>query len=192
MRKHYAIKIKARIFRYFDDGKRPSDIDEESLTRKTLYQYYAEWRRENGIKGKATGFALKPFIRRTTSNRQKQSSNTGESTSQQHIVAREENQDISSERKILDDFILDCITIIDALKNQRPGLLFLAGSKNKRYLTDILRIKERGSEKMLFLTFDQYFELFSRWIDIARKAKDREEFYRICVTEGIIYEAPGL
>ena len=184
VRKHLAIKKKIKIFLEFDKGKRPSDIEDTFLTRSTLYQYYAEWRREKGVAGKATGFALKRYPRNkvaagpTIVNASKDISLTVNQT--------------TKDRENLDKFILDCGVIIDALKHPKAGTLFLPGSKTERYLADILRIKEKESGKPVFFTYDRYIQLFSMWIEIAKSAADREDFYRICAREALDYTVPGL
>lgn len=45
-KRHYAISKKAQLFGLFDEGKRPSDIADAPVTRKTLYIYFREWREE--------------------------------------------------------------------------------------------------------------------------------------------------
>jgi hypothetical protein len=191
MRKHFAIKSKARIFRYFDRGKKPADIAENSLRRSTLYQYYAEWRRENGIPGKATGFALRPFVRKSFGAVERHHVKQAKTTRDSGTKVPS-SPDVSGERENLDNFILDCHAIIAALKHPKAGSFYLPGSKKECYLADILRIKERESGKPAFLTYDRYIELFSRWVIIARNASNKADFYRISAADGIGYTAPGL
>jgi len=186
---HYIIKNKIKIFHLFDEGKRPADIDGFSVSRTTLYQYYAEWRREKGLAGKRTGFAVKKYVHNIKSEKQTEITPQKDSTLVRNDAVSENKK---SDRTNLDSFILDCITIIDALKKPRPGAVYLPGSKTERFLADILKIKERGTDKIAFLTMQQYIDLFDKWMSIAREANSRDDFKRISENTGIKYEAPGL
>jgi len=65
IKRHYAIRKKVKLFQLFDEGKRPADIAGAPVTRKTLYQYFYEWRRERPVERKKTDFANKKFDRET-------------------------------------------------------------------------------------------------------------------------------
>jgi hypothetical protein len=185
---HYAIKNKVKVFQLFDEGKRPADIDFPAVSRNTLYQYYAEWRREKGLAGKKTGFAVKKFIKKSAPAVAQKPSDRNSTLVSGTLV-----HDITGrDRTNLDSFILDCITILDALRRPRQGALYLPGSKSERFLSDLLRMKERNGEKIAFLTIQQYIQIFTSWMDIAKRAGDKDEFYRLSAAAGINYEAPGL
>jgi len=188
---HYAVRNKSRIFRLFDEGKRPSDIDDTTVSRTTLYQYYAEWRRERGIKGKETGFAVKKYFR--NSNQGEDDIKETNRLSEAGKVEGENTLHNTNDRKILDNFILDCYAIIDALKRPKQGSLFLPGSGKQRSLADILfSLKDRNTGKGAFLSNTEYLDVFTKWVEIAKKSRDIGEFYNISKNNGINLAAPGL
>jgi len=95
--RHYAIRKKTQIFQLFDQGKRPSDIGDAAITRKTLYQYFGEWRKERGIPARRTGFAIKKFNRKA-------------------YLEAKENERRKKERESITRLVMDWEVILKALK----------------------------------------------------------------------------
>ena len=156
---------------------------------KALHRKLARQATKKGLTGKRTGFAVKKYFHNNKSEERTDIPPQKDST-----LVRNEPVPVNKkyDRANLDNFILDCITIIDALKKPRPGALYLPGSKTERFLADILKIKERGTGKIAFLSMPQYIDLFNKWMTIAKEATSRDDFQRISANAGIIYEAPGL
>lgn len=171
-KRHYAVRKKAKLFRLFDEGKRPSDIGDASVTRKTLYQYFREWRKERGIAGKETGFAIKKFNRRV-------------------YRQGKENERRKKEKETITRLVVDWEVILNALKGWDGDLehtgqrIFLPGSRDYRWLRHVLRLKRNPRGQSLYLTREENLSLYERWVEIGRKAHDKADFKRLCHEEGV-------
>jgi len=171
-KRHYAIKKKAAIFRLFDEGKRPSDIDDVPVTRKTLYQYFREWRKERAIEGKQTGFAIKKFDRRA-------------------YLEAKENERQKKEREIIARFVMDWEVILKALTEWDGNLehtsqrIYLPGSRDYRWLRHILRLKKDTRKKSLYMTREENLTLYEKWVECGKKVQDKADFKRLCRKEGV-------
>jgi hypothetical protein len=163
-KRHYAIRKKAQLFGLFDEGKRPSDIADAPVTRKTLYQYFGEWRRERGIGGRQTGFAMKKFSRR---------------------AYRE-----AKERETITRLVMDWEATLEALKEWDGDLehtgerIYLPGKRDYRWLRHALRLKRDTKGRMVFMTKEENLALFEKWVECGRKARDIADFKRLCREEG--------
>ena len=172
VKSHYAIRKKAQLFRLFDEGKRPSDIGNAPVTRKTLYQYYGEWRRERGVAGKQTGFAIKKFSRRA-------------------YLEAKENDRRKKERETIARFVMDWEVILKALKGWDGDLehtgqrIYLPGSRDYRWLRHVLRLKRDARGKSRYMTREENLTLFQKWAELGKKAQDKDDFKRLCREEGI-------
>ena len=172
MKRHYAVRKKVGLFRLFDEGNRPSDIDDPHVTRKTLYQYFREWRIERQIEGKQTGFAIQKFNRRAYSEAKEKERQKGEKES----ITR---------------LIVDWEVILNALKGWDGDLehtgqrIFLPGSRDYRWLRHVLRLKRNPRGQSLYLTREENLTLYERWVEIGRKAHDKADFKRLCHEEGV-------
>ena len=171
-KRHYAISKKAQLFGLFDEGKRPSDIGDAPVTRKTLYQYFSEWRRERGVAGKKTGFAVKKFDARA------------------HLAAEEEKRR-KKEKGTISRLIRDWEAVLEALKGWDGDLehtgqrIFLPGSRDYRWLRHVLRLKRDLRGKSLYLTREENLTLYEKWVELGRKAHDKADFKRLCHEEGV-------
>ncbi|MBA7711581.1 hypothetical protein ES703_120547 [subsurface metagenome] len=120
-KRHYAISKKAQLFGLFDEGKRPSDIANAPVTRKTLYLYFREWREERGVAGKKTGFAVKKFNRRA-------------------YLEAKENERRKKEKGTISRLVTDWEAVLEALKGWDGDLehtgqrIYLPGSRDYRWL----------------------------------------------------------
>ena len=170
--RHYAIRKKSQIFQLFDQGKRPSDIGDASVTRKTLYQYFGEWRKEKGIPAKRTGFALKKFDRK------------------EYLQARERDKQ-RKERETVLKFVMDWESILDALKMwdgnfEHTGVrIYLRGSRSFRWLRHVLRLRKDPLGKSLYMTREENLALYQKWVELGGKAQDRTDFKKLCRNEGV-------
>jgi len=171
-KRHYAIKKKAEIFRLFDEGKRPSDIGDAPVTRKTLYQYFGEWRRERRVAGKQTGFAVKKFNRRA-------------------YAESRENERRKKERESITRLVMDWEVILNALKGWDGDLehtgrrIYLSGSQNYRWLRHVLRLERDSRGKSLYMTREENLTLYEKWVECGKKAQDWADFKRLCREEGV-------
>ena len=171
-KRHYAIRKKAELFRLFDKGNRPSDIADAPVTRKTLYQYFREWRKERGIAGKQTGFAIKKFDGRA------------------HLEAKE-NERRKKEKETITRLVTDWEVILKALKEWNGDIehagqrIYLPGSRSYRWLRHLLRLKRDPRGKHLYLTREENLTLYEKWVDLGRKAQDKADFKRLCHEEGL-------
>jgi hypothetical protein len=171
-KRHYAIRKKAQLFGLFDEGKRPSDITDAPVTRKTLYQYFSEWRRERGVAGKATGFAIKKFNRRA-------------------YLEAKENERRKKERGIITRFVMDWEAILKALKEWDGDLehagqrVYLPGSRDYRWLKSVLRTKRDARGISLYMTREENLTLYEKWVECGKKAQDNADFKRLCREEGV-------
>ena len=171
-KRHYAVRKKAKLFRLFDEGKRPSDIGDASVTRKTLYQYFREWRKERGIAGKETGFAIKKFNRRV-------------------YRQGKENERRKKERESIARLVVDWEVILNALKGWDGNLehtdqrIFLPGSRDYRWLRHVLRLKGDPRREGLYMTREENLTLYEKWVELGRKAHDKADFKRLCHEEGV-------
>jgi len=176
--RHYAVRNKAKLFGLFDQGKRPSDIEDVPVTRRTLYQYYWEWRRERGIEGKKTGFAVKPFDRKT------------------YLEAKKE-EEAKREKERLVRWVKDYEIVLNQLRQWTEDLrekevmtprIYLPIKREYRWLSHLLRYKssEMGSSKRwkdrlpIILRNISWLE---EWIEMARKASSLSEFKELCTRE---------
>jgi hypothetical protein len=172
IKRHYAITKKAAIFRLFDEGKRPSDIADAPVTRKTLYQYFCEWRKERAIEGKQTGFAIKRFDRRA------------------YLKAKEDERR-EKEREIIARFVANWAAILEALAAWDGNIahasrrIYLPGSRDHRWLRHVLRLKRDVRGKSFFMTREENMTLFERWVECGRKAQDVADFKRLCREAGV-------
>ena len=171
-KRHYAISKKAELFRLFDKGNRPSDIGDAPVTRKTFYQYFSEWRRERGIAGKQTGFAIKKFNRRA-------------------YLEAKENERRKKEREILTRFVMDWEVILKALNGWDGDLehtgqrIYLPGSRDYRWLRYVLRLKRDPQGKSLYMTREENLTLYQKWAELGKRAQDKDDFKRLCREEGV-------
>ena len=172
MKRHYATRKKAELFRLFDKGNRPSDIGDAPVTRKTLYQYFSEWRRERGIDPKKTGFAIKKFDRKA-------------------CLEAEEEERRKKERESITRLVMDWEVILKALKGWDGDLehtgqrIYLPGSRDYRWLRHVLRLKRDPRGKSLYMTREENLTLYEKWVALGRKAKDKADFKRLCHEEGV-------
>lgn len=164
-KRHYAIRKKAQLFGLFNQGKRPSDIADAPVTRKTLYQYFGEWRRERGVAGKKTGFAVKKFSRKA------------------YLEAKE--------KEIITRFVMDWEVILKALKEWDGDLehtgqrIYLPGSRDYRWLRHVLRLKRDARGISLYMTREENLTLYEKWVECGRKARDVADFRRLCREAGV-------
>jgi len=171
-KRHYAIRKKAELFRLFDEGNRPSDIGDAPVTRKTLYQYFGEWRRERAIEGKQTGFAIKKFNRRA-------------------YLEAKENERRKKEREIITRFVMDWEVILNALTEWDGDLehtaqrIYLPGRRDHRWLRHVLRLKRDARGKSLYMTREENLTLYEKWVELGRKARDKADFERLCHEERV-------
>ena len=171
-KRHYAVSKKAELFRLFDQGNRPLDIADAPVTRKTLYQYFREWRRERAIEGKQTGFAIKQFNRRA-------------------YLEAKENERRKKERESITKHVMDWEVILKALKRWDGNLehtsqrVYLPGSRDYRWLRYVLRLKRDPWGKSLYMTREENLTLYEKWVELGRKAQDKADFKRFCREEGV-------
>jgi len=172
MKRHYAVRKKVGLFRLFDEGNRPSDIDDPPVTRKTLYQYFREWRKERGIAGRETGFAIKKFDRRA-------------------YREGKENERRKKERESVTRLVMDWEVILNALKGWDGDLehtgqrIFLPGSRDYSWFRHVLRLKRDPRGQSLYLTREENLTLYGKWVELGRKAHDKADFKRLCHEEGV-------
>lgn len=170
--RHYAIRKKTQIFQLFDQGKRPSDIGDVAITRKTLYQYFGEWRKERGIPARRTGFAIKKFDRK------------------EYLQARERDKQ-RKERGTILKFVMDWESILSALKmwdgnfEHTGARIYLRGSRSFKWLRHVLRLKRDRWGKSLYMTREENLTLYERWVECGKKAQDNADFKRLCRNEGV-------
>jgi len=171
-KRHYAIGKKAKLFMLFNEGKRPSDIDHAPVTRKTLYQYFSEWRRERGIDAKKTGFAIKKFSRKA------------------YLEAKEEER-ATKEREGITKLVKDWEATLEALKRWDGNLehtgerIYLPGSRNYRWLRHVLRLKRDQRGKSFYATREENLILYQCWVELGKKAQDKADFKRLCREHGV-------
>jgi hypothetical protein len=171
-KRHYAIRKKVQLFGLFDQGKRPSDIADAPVTRKTLYQYYGEWRKERGVAGRQTGFAIKKFSRRA-------------------YLEAKENERRKKEKETIARLVMGWEAILEALKGWDGDLehtserIYLPGSRNYRWLRHALRMKRDAQGRSVFMTREENLTLHEKWVECGRKAQDKADFKRFCREEGV-------
>lgn len=174
IKRHYAIARKSKAFQRFDEGKRPLDIDDVPITRRTLYQYYGEWRRERGIAGKRTGFALRKFNMRAR-------------------IRAEERERRKREKETISTWVMDWEVILEALTkwdgvlehSSLRGRLYLPGSNGHPWLRHKLLTNKDRSAGIRFLTREDNLHFYGKWAELGRKAKDIADFKRLCDEDGI-------
>jgi hypothetical protein len=171
-KRHYAIGKKAKLFKRFDAGDRPSDVDDASVTRKTLYQYFGEWRKERGIPGRRTGFAIKRFNRKA------------------YLKAKEKERR-SKQREGILRLVSDWEGILEALEkwdgdfNGASGKIYLRGHRDYKWFKRVLGQKrERGI--IVPMTKEENLFLYGKWLEIGNKARDKAHFERLCHKEGVL------
>lgn len=177
-RRHYAIRNKAKLFELFDQGKRPSDIPDAPVSRRTLYQYYWEWRKEKGIAGKKTGFAVRPFDRKT-------------------YLEAKKREEVKREKERLMRWVKDYDTVLSGLrqwaedlreKEVTPPRVYLPIRREYRWLNHLLRY-DRGELGALkgwrdrLPTILRNITQLEKWIEIAGKASSLSEFKELCARE---------
>ena len=148
------------------------DIADSSVSRKTLYQYFCEWRREKAIAGKQTGFAIKKFDRK------------------EYLQAKERDKQ-RKEREIILKFVMDWESILNALKMWDGDLehtaqrIYLPGSRGYRWLRHVLRLRKDPLGKSLYMTREENLTLYQKWVELGGKAQDRTDFKKLCRNEGV-------
>lgn len=173
-KRHYAVSKKAELFGLFDEGKRPCDIADAPVTRKSLYQYFGQWRRERGIRGRQTGFAINKFSRKA-------------------YLEAKENERRKQERKELAKLVMDWQAILQALKSwdgspeHTDQRIYLPGSRNYRWLRHVLRLKTDQLGKWAYMAREENLNLYGRWVEVSRKAQDITDFKRLCREQGVGY-----
>ena len=171
-KRHYAVGKKAQLFGLFDQGKRPSDIADAPVTRKSLYIYFREWREERGVVGKQTGFAIKKFDRKV-------------------YLDSQENERRKKERESITRLVMDWEVILKALKEWDGDLeytgqrIYLPGSRDYRWLRHVLRLKRDMRGKNLYMTREENLTLYEKWIECGKKAQDNADFKRLCREERV-------
>ena len=166
-KRHYAVSKKAELFQLFNQGNRPLDLADAPVTRKTLYQYFREWRRERAIEGKQTGFAIKKFNRKA-------------------YLKVKEDERRKKERESITKLVMDWQAILEVLKRWDGNLehtgerIYLPGSRNYRWLRYVLRLKADSRGKSLYMTREENLILYEKWVELGRKAQDKADFKRLC------------
>jgi len=184
-KRHYAVRNKAKLFKLFDQGKRPSDIADAPVSRRTLYQYYCEWRKERGIEGKKTGFAVKSFDRKAYLNAKKEEK------------LGKEREKLRREKERLMRWIRDYKIVLNELKRWavdlrerevEPSKVYLPVKREYRWLSILLRYK-RGEPGLLkgwrerLTIIERNIAWLEKWIKIANKARSLSEFKKVCAKE---------
>lgn len=171
-KKHYAARKKAKLFRLFDEGKRPSDISDPPVTRKTLYQYFGEWRKEREIEGRKTGFAIKKFDRKA------------------YLAAKEEEMR-RKQREVTVNVVMDWEAILQALKVWDGDLentgqrIYLPGKRSYAWLRHLLRLKRDQRGKSVYMTREENLFLYQKWVELGKKAQNKADFMRLCREETV-------
>jgi hypothetical protein len=179
LRTHYAVRNKAKLFLIFDQGQRPSDIAESPVTRRTLYQYYWEWRKERGIEGKKTGFAIRPFDRAAYCEAKKQ-------------------EETARERQHLTRWLTDYEIVLTALRQwvkklrqgeeADPPHVYLPVRRNYFWINHLLRYRsgEPGPLKGWLAKlpiYERNLAWFEEWVKIGKQASSLTEFRNRCTEE---------
>ena len=178
--KHYAIGNKTKLFKRFDKGDRPSDIGSCDVKRRTLYQYYGEWRREKGIQGKRTGFATSNFNRKAF---------LIEKEKEKRRVERErERERLRQEKEELNRHVMDWEALVEALKRwdgyTRPGpSVYLLGSRRYSFLVNCLRLQKLSDGTMRTLSKEENLALLEKWIEVEEKSRGISDFLSRCDKE---------
>ncbi len=192
--RHYAIKNKAKLFRLFDANKRPSDIDTKAVSRRTLYQYYGEWRRERGILGRKVGFAVRKYnskaryakIELEKINREKEleKERFQKEAELQRQQLETEKQQRQKEKAQLSKLLLDWQAIVKILKewdgktNPSDIIVPLPGSISMLRLKSLLRLKRTASGGYIQMTREENLQLIQGWTEIAKVSNSKAEFVR--------------
>jgi hypothetical protein len=186
LRTHYAVRNKAKLFVLFDQGQRPSDIAEAPVTRRTLYQYYWEWRKERGIEGKKTGFAIKPFDRASYQEAKRQ-------------------EELAREQEHLARWVRDYEIVLTALKRWSESLgaggqeetspkVYLPTQGSYRWLNHVMTYTKgepgpfKGWRSRLPI-IERNLTRVEAWVRIAREVSSLTEFKNRCVEEVGVYPA---
>ncbi|MBA7592100.1 hypothetical protein ES708_34277 [subsurface metagenome] len=119
------------------------------MTRKTLYQYFCEWRSERSIEGKKTGFAVKKFDRRL------------------HLET-ERVERLKKEKESITRLVMDWEVVLKALKGWDGDLehavqrIYLPGSQKYRWLRHVLRLKRDPRGKSLYMAKEENLALYEK------------------------------
>jgi len=184
-KRHYAVRNKAKLFELFDQGKRPSDIADAPVSRRTLYQYYYEWRKERGIEGKKTGFAVKSFDRKAYLEAKRQE------------ALRKEREELERAKERLRSWLTDYEIVLSELKRwaedlgereSPPPKIYLPTKRAHRWLSHLLRYRtgepgplKEWRERLPII--ERNIAWLEKWVKIANKARSLSEFKEICVKE---------
>jgi hypothetical protein len=176
--RHYAVRNKVKLFGLFDQGKRPSDIADAPVSRRTLYQYYWEWRREKGIEGKKTGFAVKSFNRKT-------------------YLKTRKGKELKGEKERLMRWVKDYEIVLSGLRQWAQDLsekeatsprAYLPVKREYVWLSQLLRY--RKGEPGPFVRWRDRLPIILRniawlekWVELARKASGLSGFKELCTSE---------
>ena len=178
---HYAGSRKAKLFKLFDDGKRPADIDKAPVSRQVLFQYYGEWRTEHGIPGKLTGFALKKFDRGAAIKAKQEEKRARERRHLAAVKALEEEKRVREQTRLL-QLARDWEALAVGFKRwdenrEETEKVYLPGSGSVTWLRQRLLQK---SPRDKFLTKEENARMFQAWAELARLAHDKKDFERLC------------
>jgi hypothetical protein len=162
--RRYAICRKVKLFKLFDQGKRPSDLPRSPVSRKTLYQYYGEWRKERGIEGRKTGFAIKVFDRKA------------------YLAQNREKQRQKSQQKLM-TLVTSWEATLAALKDwdgESEKKVYIPGKGYYR-LGNLLRLKV-GSKPGTYarMTREENIAVFEKWVKLGKEATDLAVFEELC------------
>jgi hypothetical protein len=168
----YAICRKAKIFKLFDEGKRPADIAEVPVTRKTLYQYYYEWRREKNLPGRQTGFAIKKFDRKA-------------------YLSQKKEEELRKEKEGVMKFASRWEVIAAAMKNwdgESPQKINIPGV-GYRWLSKLLKYKvgtpSPVTKEEIIAAKVTTVALLEKWVELAKRAANLTEFRELCKNEAV-------
>jgi len=178
---HYAGSRKAKLFKLFDDGKRPADIDKAPVSRQVLFQYYGEWRTEHGIPGKLTGFALKKFDRGAAIKAKEEEKRTKERRHLAAVKAIEEEKRVRERARLL-QLASDWEALAVGFRRwgenrEETEKVHLPGSGSVTWLGQRLLQKLPGGKS---LTKEESARIYQRWAELARLAHDKKDFERLC------------
>lgn len=172
--KHYAVRNKARVFKLFNRGKRPCDIADAPVARRTLYQYFGEWRQEKGIAGRKTGFAVKPFNRKS------------------YLEAKNREQ-LKKEKDQLERWATDYTIVLRELKQwaeelkekeTQPPRIYLPNKKQLAWLN--IRLRYNKGEPGPLKSYQARLPIIQRnitwlekWLELAGRASSLAEFKKL-------------
>jgi len=182
---HYAVSKKAKLFKLFDAGKRPSDVAEAPVSRRTLYQYYREWRLERKVSGKHTGFAIKKFDRRAqlkaiADQKRKAIEDQRRAAEAQKRIA--EIQKRAAEKEALTNLVRDWEALAEGFRKWdesriETGRVYLPGSGNSAFLKHRQLLRPGINTP---LSKEENALLFRRWAELGKAAQNIEDFKILC------------